>query len=132
MIITCVICGRTINSRASNAKYCSRARKAKNLKSRERRKEIKPFQKTCARCGESFETLVSTKKYCSVYCKRKMANIRKRTGPVRFKVEKKDVFDLCSICGTENVKVEECNDCSFLVCSSCRDSSGICKICANE
>jgi hypothetical protein len=134
MIITCVICGHTFNARVSNAKYCSDdcRKKAKNLKSMERTKKRKPFQKTCAFCGESFETLFSTKKYCSIHCKRKAANVKKRKGPVKFRVEKKEVFDLCSICGTENIQVEECPVCGFLVCNNCRDSSGTCKICANN
>jgi hypothetical protein len=134
MIITCVICGRTFKTRASNAKYCSDdcRRKAKNLKKMERRRERTPYQKTCAFCGESFETIVNHQKYCSIDCKRKAANIRKRMGPVRSIVETKNVFDLCSICGTENIEVEECPVCGFLVCSDCRDLSGTCKICANE
>lgn len=134
MIVKCDIYGHIFNARTSNAKYCSHdcGRKAKNLKSIERRKERKPFQKTCAFCGEPFEPLISIKKYCSIYCKRKAANERKRTGPVRLRVETKEVFDLCRICGTENVKVEECPVCGFLFCSNCRDSSGICKICAKK
>ena len=51
-------------------------------------------------------------------------NVKRRARPLRFIVKKKGVFDLCSICGTENVEVEECPVCGFLVCNDCRDLSG--------
>ena len=134
MIVTCVICGRSFNARTSNAKYCSDdcRRKAKNLKSRAQRKERTPLQKTCVICARSFETFANNKMYCSRECKKAAERRRKRARPVRSIVEKVEVFDLCSICGTENVQVEDCPVCGFPVCGNCRDSSGICKICANE
>ena len=132
MIVTCVVCGRTFKSRASNAKYCSEdcRRKTRNLKSQAQRKERTLFVKTCLICGRSFETFTSNKLYCSKECKKTAERRRKKTRPVRMTVEKAEVFDLCSICGTENVQVGECPVCGFLVCSDCRDSSGTCKICA--
>lgn len=134
MIITCVICGRTFKARASNAKYCSDdcRRKAKNLQSRAQKKERTPLHKSCVVCGKPFETFANNKMYCSRECKKAAERARKRTRPIRLIVEKVKVFDLCSICGTEKVEVEECPVCGFLVCSDCRDLSGTCKICANE
>lgn len=134
MIITCVICGRTFKARASNAKYCSDdcRRKAKNLQSRAQKKERTPLHKSCVVCGKPFETFANNKMYCSRECKKAAERARKRTRPIRLIVEKVKVFDLCSICGTENIEVEECPVCGFLVCSDCRVLSGTCKICANE
>ena len=131
MIVTCVVCGRTFKSRASNAKYCSDdcRRKARNQRSREQQKERTPFVKTCVICGRSYESFASNSKYCCRECKKTAERRRKRTRPVRMTVEKAEVFDLCSICGTENIQVEECPICGFLVCSDCRDSSGTCSIC---
>ena len=142
MIKSCVVCGHSFKAKTSNAKYCSDncRRYAKNLRSREQRKSERiTYHKTCAVCGSSFETFTNNKLYCSKECKR-LASLerrrirdRNRPRPKRLTVIKKEsVIDLCSICGNENIEVEVCPVCGFLVCAICRDSSGICKICSSE
>ena len=142
MIKTCVVCGRSFKARVSNAKYCSDdcRRKAKNLRSRDQRKsQRKTYHKTCTVCGSVFETFTNNKIYCSKECKRSASlerrriRDRNRPRPKRLKLtQKESVVGLCSICGKENVEVEVCPVCGFLVCVSCRDSSGTCKICNKD
>ena len=139
MIKACVVCGRSFKAGSSNAKYCSDdcRRKAKNLRSREQRKsQRKTYHKTCTVCGTPFVTFTNNKIYCSKGCKRSASLERRRIRdrikprPERPKLHQKElVVDLCSICGNENVEVEVCPVCGFLVCARCRDSLGICKIC---
>ena len=139
MIKSCVVCGRSFKAGSSNAKYCSDdcRKEAKNLRAREQRKsQRKTYHKTCTVCGSPFETYNNNKIYCAKECKRSASlerrriRDRNRPRPKRLTLtQKESVVGLCSICGNENVEVEVCPICGFLVCEGCRDTSAICKIC---
>lgn len=134
----CLICGKKFQSKAHNAKHCSRDCK---LEAKRRRYAVshgprKTYFKVCTVCGESFESKWAIQKYCSDECYRSTTIMRKRVE--RKKRQKKSrkglsstVFrGLCSVCGADNVPVIECHNCGYLTCRNCSNDLGICKICS--
>jgi predicted nucleic acid-binding Zn ribbon protein len=136
----CVVCGRVFSPKANNAKYCSdecrlKARAIREKELRDSSRQV--YHRTCPICGKSFVTKVVNKKYCSEECSREAKRRRKKQRPKVKPVKldppaKETLRDICSVCGAENVTVEECKVCGFLVCAKCRDSTGTCKICATH
>ena len=134
---TCHICGKEFQSKANNARYCSRECKLETGRRRQTaiRGPPKTYKRLCESCEESFETTATNKKYCSQECNRLAAATRKRAK--RGTPEKKsgreqseEVFlGLCSVCGADDVPVSECPECGYLSCERCRNLSGLCNIC---
>ena len=134
---TCHICGKEFQSKANNARYCSRECKLE-IKRRRRislRGPSKVFSKTCERCGETFEASTANKKYCSQECYRLATVERKRAkrGTLETKSgreQSEEVFlGLCSVCGADDIPVSECPECGYLSCERCCIPSGLCNIC---
>ena len=134
---TCHICGKEFQTKANNAKHCSRECK---LESQRRRRTaslgpLKAFSRTCPQCGGSFETRSANKKYCSQECYRLATNERKKAE--RSKLQKRTQMKesekgLCSVCGADDVPVSECSECGYLCCVECHDGSGVCSICSGD
>ena len=137
---TCHICGKEFQSKAHNAKHCSRECKqeAKRKRRISLRGPSKTFSRTCKQCGETFEARTAKKKYCSDECYRLATAERKRAkrGTLQTKTLKKqseEVFlGLCSVCGTDDVPVSECPECGYLSCDKCHDESRLCSVCSGE
>jgi len=136
---TCHICGKEFQSKAHNAKHCSRECK---LEARRRRRissrgKTKTFSRTCERCGNRFETRSANKKYCMPECYRLATAERKRAerGTLQKNTLKelyeKFLLGLCSVCGADDVHVSECPECGYLCCEKCRNQSGLCNICVH-
>lgn len=135
---TCHICGNEFQTKADNAKHCSRECKleAKRRRRISLRGPSKTFSGTCERCGETFEARAANKKYCSQECHRLTTAERKRAkrGIIQKKTrmeQSEEVFPgLCSVCGADDVPVSECPECGYLSCEKCRNPSGLCNICS--
>ncbi len=134
---TCHICGSEFQTKANNAKHCSRECKleAKRRRRISLRGPSKTFSGTCERCGETFETRTANKKYCSQECYRLATAERKRAerGIIQKKTleeqSEEGFLGLCSVCGADMVHVSECPECGYLSCEKCRNPSGLCNIC---
>ena len=137
---TCHICGKTFQTLAHNARYCSRECKLEKKRRRNTssRTTLKIVYRTCVHCGDPFETKVYNKKYCSQECNRlataerkraKRATYQKKTGT---ELSEELFLGLCSVCGFEEVPVSECPECEYLSCDKCYDKSGLCSVCSGE
>ena len=137
---TCHICGKEFQTKANNAKNCSRGCKLEWRRSRRLSLQgpSKTFNKTCERCGETYEARTANKKYCSQECYRITTVERKRVRRRTIQKEtpkgqsEKAFLDLCSVCGVEEVPVSECPKCEYLSCRKCYDKSGVCSVCSEE
>jgi predicted nucleic acid-binding Zn ribbon protein len=136
---TSQICGKKFQTRANNAKHCS---KECRLEAKRRRRSAsrgspKTIKKICDRCGKSYETKLTIQKFCSDECYRLASAERKRVKrekrrEIVIKPNEDMFLDLCSICGAENVPVSECRTCGFLCCGECLNDSGLCRVCIKE
>ena len=136
--MTCLICGKKFQSKAHNAKHCSRDCKleAKRRRWAASHEPLKIYRKTCVMCGKTFESRRAQRKYCSDECYKSAGRMRKRIE--RSKHQKKKVAKvrahvfrgLCSVCGANDVPVVECLECGYLACRKCRSEYGICNICS--
>ena len=129
---TCLICGKTFESKAYNAKHCSHECR---LEAKRRRRKVshkesrKTYQKDCVLCGKQFDSKWILQKYCSSECYREAGVIRKRLlrGNSRNTVKRKRISrvtfrGLCSICGAEDVPVQVCSTCGYLSCKNCHNN----------
>ena len=137
---TCHICGKDFQTKANNAKHCSRECKLESKRRRWKssRGPSKTSSRTCERCGETFETRTANNKYCSQECYRLTTAERKRAkrGILRKKTRMEQSLEgfrgLCSVCGADDVPVVECPECGYLSCDKCHDGSRLCGVCSGE
>lgn len=134
----CLICGKEFQSKAHNAKHCSPEcrHEAKRRRWAASHGPRKIYHGTCVVCAKPFDTIYAVQKYCSSECYNSARTIRKRVirrkrkNSIERKVRSEPVFrGLCSVCGADNIPVNECSECGYLACSRCRNDLGICKIC---
>ena len=128
----CENCGKQFETKASNAKYCSRECRleARRQRLRVRKSPPKIYSKTCLTCEKNFEATNKNTRYCSLECYKMMGIISKR------KMRKTEaevlLLDICSVCGAERVSVRECHICGHLYCEKCGNTMGICNICLHK